>query len=101
MVKMSTKSLIKIISCYRVRQPISLMEGFYSISSSDLRRLFGSFHLPDGLSRLHPKAVLLHKIYSRRALLWSPFDGLFHGICHLPYRRSSAFEFGKAARQSH
>ncbi len=77
------------------------MEGFHSISPSNLRRLFGSFKLPNGLSRLHPKAVLLHQIHSRWTLLWSPVDGLFHGIRHLPYRGSSAVKFGEAARQSH
>jgi hypothetical protein len=77
------------------------VEDVYSVGSVDVCRLPSSSKLFAGLSRIHPKAVLLHQIHSRRALLWHYLDGLFHGIRHLPRRRSSAFEFGEAARQSH
>ena len=81
----------------RIHQQNSVVEGFYSTVSVDLRRLFGALHLPEGLSRLHPSAVLLYKVHSRRALFRSSHYGLFDGFHHLPHRGSASTKFFKTS----
>ena len=73
------------------------MEGFYSTVSVDLRRLFGALHLPEGLSRLPPTAVLLHKVHSRRALFRSSHYGLLDGFRHLSDRGSTSTKLFKTS----
>ena len=79
-----------------------VVERFYSTVSVDLCPYLVHCtypHLPDGLSRLHTKAVLLHKVHSRRALSRSSRYGVIGGFRHLSHRGSASTKLVKTSNQ--